>query len=83
MFLPEASSLTAAAPALGIAAASFASQPSLECGNGNEDYEKGLVAGRTHSEQRYSGKPDGKAGTHRKKSENLKNLKTTPYYYRD
>ena len=66
MFLPEASSLTAAALALGIAAASFASQPSLECGNGNEDYEKCSEAGQTHREQRYSGKPDGVAGTHKK-----------------
>ena len=58
--------------ALGIGAASFASLPSLECGNGNEDYEKGLVAGRTHREQRYSGKPDGIAGTHKKRIEKLK-----------
>ena len=50
--------------ALGIAAASFASFcTGSECGNGNDDYEKGLVAGRSHGERRYSGKPDGIAGT--------------------
>ena len=62
----QAAPFIAAALALGIAAASFASQPSLECGNGNEDCEKGSVAGRMHSGQRYSGKPDGIAGTPKK-----------------
>ena len=45
----QAAPFIAAALALGIAAASFASQPSLECGNGNEDYEKGLGGGTNTS----------------------------------
>ena len=56
-----------AALALGIEAASFANVSGD--GDGSRDWgrERELGAGRIHREQRYSGKPDGKAGTHKKK----------------
>ena len=57
-----------AALALGIEAASFAN------GSGDGSRERGLGAGRRWSEQRYSGKPDGLAGTHKKR---LQDYKTT------
>ena len=67
-----------AALALGIEAASFANgsgDGSRDWGRGREQgLEQGLEAGRIHREQRYSGKPDGLAGTHKKR---LQDHKTT------
>ena len=60
-----------AALALGIEAASFANGSrdwGRERGTGSREreLEQGLEAGRIHREQRYSGKPDGIAGTQKK-----------------
>ena len=63
-------SLLIASNALGIGAASFASETGTSFGDGDEVTEPVEVpspylerARRKHSEQRYSGKPDGFAGT--------------------
>ena len=49
--------------ALGIEAASFASHAGRGAGIGSGKWEREMGAGWRWSEQRYSGKPDGKAGT--------------------
>ena len=63
--------------ALGIGAASFASgirerDLGAGCGDGSGILERERDLGAGGSEQRYSGKPDGIAGTPKFKSENLK-----------
>ena len=74
-FFAQSSQLIAHRPtALGIEAASFASFSGAGLGDGCRIWgrERDWGTGAGESEQRYSGKPDGVAGTPKIESEKLK-----------